>query len=114
MEEISKILPLIFKNQVRCSDPRVVEILAPLWPQVAGKPMARHSKPVAFEGDPDAGERLLDVGLRSFASMAEEIKAEINGYLGVSVVRKLQVRYVSTPISLRHRPGNKLGVQRWL
>ena len=49
MEEISKILPLIFRSQVRRSNPRVVEILAPLWSQVAGKPMARHSKPVAFE-----------------------------------------------------------------
>jgi predicted nucleic acid-binding Zn ribbon protein len=49
MEEISKILPLIFKGQVRRSNPRVVEILAPLWPQVAGKPMARHSRPAAFE-----------------------------------------------------------------
>lgn len=98
MEEISRILPMIFKKQVRCSEPRLVEILSPLWPQVVGKPMARHSKPVAFE----QGTLTLECDCPSWCvqlrSMAEEISAEINGYLGVPVVRKLQVRYVSIPI----------------
>ncbi len=114
MEEISKILPLILKNQVRCSEPKVVEILSPLWPLVAGKPMARHSKPVAFE----RGTLTLDCDCSSWCaqmrSMAEEIKSGINGYLGVSVVRKLQVRYVTTPISLAPQAKQpKPGVQRW-
>jgi predicted nucleic acid-binding Zn ribbon protein len=99
MEEISKILPLIFRDQVRRDNPRVIEILAPLWPQVAGKPMARHSKPVAF----DEGTLILESDCATWSAqlrlMAEEIKAEVNGYLGVSIIRKLQVRYVSNPIS---------------
>ncbi|MCL5006516.1 MAG: DUF721 domain-containing protein [Acidobacteria bacterium] len=97
MEEISKILPLIFKNQVRCNDPKVVEILAPLWPQVAGKPMARHSKPVAFEQGTLTLESDCSTWCAQLRTMAEEIKAGVNGYLGVSVVRRLQVRYVSPP-----------------
>ena len=100
MEEISKILPLIFRKQVRCSDPRVVEILGPLWPQVAGKPMARHSKPVAFEQGTLTLESDCSNWCTQLRSMAEEIKTGINGYFGVSVVRKLQVRYVAKPISL--------------
>ena len=98
MEEISKILPLIFRDQVRRNNPRVIEILAPLWPQVAGKPMARHSKPVSFA----EGTLVLESDCSTWSAqlrlMAEEIMAEINGYLGVSVIRKLQVRCVSTPI----------------
>ena len=98
MEEISKILPLIFKKQVQRSDPRLIQILAPLWPQIAGKPMARHSKPVAFEEGILTLESDCSTWSAQLRSMTEEIKAEINGYLGVSVVRKLQVRYVSEAI----------------
>ncbi len=99
MEEISKILPLIFRNQVRRDNPRVVEILAPLWPQVAGKPMARHSRPVAF----DEGTLTLESDCTAWSAemrrMSEDIRAQINRYLGVPTVRKLRVRYVSRPIS---------------
>jgi predicted nucleic acid-binding Zn ribbon protein len=98
MEEISKILPLIFRDQVRRDNPRVIEILAPLWTQVAGKPMARHSKPVAFEEGILTLESDCSTWSAQLRLMAEEIKAEINGYLGTSVIRKLRVRYVSTPI----------------
>lgn len=99
MEEISKILPLIFRDQVRRDDPRLIEILAPLWPQVAGKPMARHSKPVAFEEGTLTLESDCSTWSAQLRLMAEEIKAEINNYLGVSVICKLQVRYVAGPIS---------------
>ena len=98
MEEISKILPLIFKKQVRCSEPRLVEILSPLWPQVVGKPMARHSKPVAFEQGTLTLETDCPTWCDQLRSMAEEIRTGINGYLGVPAVRKLQVRRVSIPV----------------
>jgi predicted nucleic acid-binding Zn ribbon protein len=97
MEEISKILPLIFKKQVQRNNPRLIEILAPLWPQIAGKPMARHSKPVTFEEGILTLESDCSTWSTQLRLMAEEIKAEINGYLGVSVIRRLQVRYVSEP-----------------
>jgi predicted nucleic acid-binding Zn ribbon protein len=92
MEEISKILPLIFKAQVRRSNPRVVEILAPLWPLVAGKPMARHSRPADFED----GMLTLECDCRSWSTemrrMSDDILAQINRYLGVPAVRKLKIR----------------------
>lgn len=100
MEEISKILPLVFKKQVCCSDPKVVEILGPLWPLVAGKPMARHSRPVAFEQGTLTLESDCSNWCTQLRSMSEEIKTGINGYFGVSVVRKLKVRYVEKAISL--------------
>ena len=99
MEEISKILPLIFRSQVRRSNPRVVEILAPLWSQVAGKPMARHSKPVAFE----EGTLTLESDCTSWSTemrrMESEIRTQINQYLGVPMVRKLKVRDMAKPMS---------------
>lgn len=98
MEEISKILPHIFRSQVRRSNPRMVEILAPLWPQVAGKPMARHSRPVAFE----EGTLMLECDCTAWSAemsrMAEEIRVQVNQYLGTAAVRKLKVRYTSKPM----------------
>jgi len=98
MEEISKILPHIFKSQVRRSNPHMVEILAPLWPLVAGKPMARHSRPVAFE----EGTLILECDCTSWSAemrrMADDIRAQVNQYLGTSAVRKLKVRYTAKPL----------------
>lgn len=95
MEEISKILPLLFRGQVRRNNPRVVEILSPLWPLVAGKPMARHSRPVAF----DDGLLTLESDCMAWStemrSMSNDIMARINRYLGATAVRRLKVRYVS-------------------
>lgn len=72
-----------------------MEILAPLWPRVAGKHMAQHSRPVAF----GAGTLTLATSCSSWAAqlrlMAEEIRAEINSFLGCPVVKKLRVQYVS-------------------
>ena len=99
MEEISKILPLIFKGQVRRSSPRMVEILAPLWPQVAGKPMARHSRPVAFEDGLLTLESDCTAWSAEMRRMSDDILTRINRYLGVPAVRKLKVLYVSTTLS---------------
>ena len=109
MEEISKILPLIFKKQVQRSQPRLIEILAPLWPQIAGKPMARHSKPVAFEDGTLTLESDCSTWSAQLGLMAEEIKTEVNGYLGVSVLRKLQVRCVTKPVSPAPPAAKRLG-----
>ena len=98
MEEISKILPLIFKAQVRRSNPRVVEVLAPLWPLVTGKPMARHSCPVDFE----EGTLTLECDCLAWSAemrrISDDIVTQINRYLGVQAVRKLKVRCVPGPI----------------
>jgi predicted nucleic acid-binding Zn ribbon protein len=114
MEEISKILPLIFRSQVRRGSPRVVEILAPLWPHVAGKPMARHSRPVAF----DEGILTLECDCTAWSAemrrMADDIREQINQYLGVPMVRRLKVRYVSNPMPVVAALPEQLKVDRWL
>ena len=94
MEEIGKILPCIFKKHAQRADPQLVEILTPLWPRVAGKAIADHSKPLAF----GTGTLTLGTPCPSWAAqlrqMAEEIRAQINSYLGGPVVKKLRVKYV--------------------
>jgi hypothetical protein len=94
LDEIGKILPAAFKAQVRRADAALVEILAPLWPRVVGRGIAQQARPVAFA----AGTLTLATACPTWAAqlrqMAEEIRAQINGFLGSPVVKKLRVQHV--------------------
>ena len=94
MEEIGKILPAVFKTQVRRADPPLVELLTPLWPRVVGKAIARCSHPLGFS----EGVLTLAVSCPSWTTqlreLREEIRAKINTFLGGPIVKKLNVRHV--------------------
>ncbi len=91
MEEIGKILPAVLKKRIQQGGPGTLGLLAPFWPQVAGKPIAQHAQPVAFE----AGTLTLTTDCPNWAAqlreMKEEIRAEINSFLGAPVVKKLRI-----------------------
>lgn len=95
MEEIGKILPKVLETELSRLDPPVIEVLAPLWSRVAGKPLAKECRPVAFSGgtltlatkDADWAEPLRQ--------MAEEIRTHVNNFLGRPVVRHLKISCVS-------------------
>ena len=96
MEEVGKILPLVFRRHVQRTGPRVIETLAPFWPRVVGKAIAHSSRPVAFS----AGTLSLVCDCSSWSrqlrQMAEEIRAEINKFLGGPVVKQVRVRCVAS------------------
>jgi hypothetical protein len=93
MQDIGELLPAIFKSQFRRGGSFLVEILSPFWARVAGKPIAQHCCPVAFE----AGTLTLATNCPAWASelgrLAEEIRAKINTFLGEPIVKKLRIRY---------------------
>lgn len=95
MEEIGNILPNVFRRHVRREDPRVTEILASLWPRIAGKLVAEHSRPVAFA----SGTLTLAVNSGCWAKelqhLTEEIRARVNACMGGPVVKKLRVSCAS-------------------
>jgi hypothetical protein len=94
MDEVGKVLPSVFKKQVERLDPRLVEILAPLWSQVAGPGIARRSEPVAF----GAGTLTLAAAdpswVGALAGMAEDLRSKINAFLGRPVVKAVRIREV--------------------
>ena len=94
MEELGKILPAIWKRHVERGNPQLADILASLWPQVVGKPLARHCRPIGFEG----GRLTMGTAEADWAVqlrlMSEEIRAEINSFLGSPAVKKLFVKHV--------------------
>jgi len=97
VDEIGKILPSLFRKQIRRTEPHLLEILVPLWPRIAGKTMAQHSRPVLFA----SGELTLTTDCATWGKqlrhMTEDIRAEINGFLGQPIVKKLRIKTVTQP-----------------
>lgn len=93
MEEIGKILPAVFKRQVQRGDAALADVLAAFWPRVVGKAIAQNSRPMSFSD----GTLTLAASSPSWAAqlrhLAEDVRAEINSFLGRSVVKKLRVKH---------------------
>jgi predicted nucleic acid-binding Zn ribbon protein len=94
MEEIGKILPKVLRPQFSRLEPPVIEVLTPLWGQVAGEALAKQSRPTAFS----AGTLTLattdpewTVPLRQ---MADEIRTHVNRFLGKPVVRQIRIECI--------------------
>jgi len=97
VDEIGKILPSLFRKQIRRTEPHLLEILIPLWPRIAGKTMAQHSQPALFA----SGVLTLTTDCATWGTqlrhMTEEIRAEVNGFLGQPIVKKLRIKTVTQP-----------------
>lgn len=106
MDEIGKLLPVVFRKQIRRAEPRLLEILIPLWPRIAGKTMAQYSQPAAFE----SGVLTLTTDCATWGAqlrqLTEEIRAEINSFLGQPVVKKLRVKKVAQLDLFTPRPSS--------
>lgn len=91
MEEIAQILPRVLRRQPLRNREPVLEVLVPLWPRVAGKLIARFSQPVTYH------QGILTVAVSSspwateLREMKEEIRGQINHFLGAPLVKKLRV-----------------------
>jgi hypothetical protein len=111
VEEIGKILPAILRSQIERLNPPVVEILAPLWSRVAGRTMARNCRPVAFR----TGTLTLACECTSWTAqlqeMAEEIRAEINSFLGGPVVKNIHVQWVAQLDAASQNPQDVLAAR---
>jgi len=97
VDEIGKILPSVFRKQIRRAEPHLLEILLPLWPRIVGKTMAQHSQPAFFA----SGVLTLSTDSATWSTqlkhLTEEIRAEINGFLGQPIVKKLRIKTVTQP-----------------
>ncbi len=111
VEQVGKILPVVFRKRGRLGEPTLVDVLAPLWARAVGKPIAQESRPVAFE----AGTLTLVSGCPSWTGqlrlMAEEIRAGINSFLGTPVVKRLRVQlHPDLPMQTHASPSSKQAI----
>jgi hypothetical protein len=97
VDEIGKILPVLFKKQIRRAEPHLLEILVPLWPRIVGMAIAQHSRPAQF----DLGVLTLHADCPTWGTqlrhMTDEIRAEVNRFLGQAIVKKLRIKTVTQP-----------------
>jgi hypothetical protein len=95
VDEIGKLLPTLFRKQIGRAEPHLLEILVPLWPRITGKIMAQHSQPALFA----SGVLTLHTDSATWGTqlrqMTEEIRTEINAFLGKAVVKKLRIKTVT-------------------
>ena len=111
MEEIGNSLPAVFKRQLRKPGLQLAQILAPLWARAAGRAIAEHSRPAAFADGTltlkaDSQTWAVQLGL-----MQAQIVSKINEFLGVAVVKELQVS-VATDLTAEVAPGGSLGARK--
>jgi hypothetical protein len=94
VDEIGKLLPSLFRKQIGRAEPHLLEILIPLWPRIAGNIIAQHSQPALFA----SGVLTLHTDSATWGTqlrhLTEEIRTEINGFLGRPVVKKLRIQTV--------------------
>ncbi|HLY59403.1 MAG TPA: DUF721 domain-containing protein [Terriglobia bacterium] len=109
MEAVGKLLPAIFKRQMRRDDTRLVELLATFWQTAAGRGIAENSTPVHFA----AGTLTLETTCPTWAIqlriMTEEIRAGINKFVGAPFVKKIRVQLAPKlgqrePETIQERP----------
>lgn len=97
MDEIGKMLPVLFKKQIRRAEPHLLEILVPLWPRIVGRTMAEHSRPAHF----DLGTLTLHADCPTWGTqlrhLTDEIRTEVNRFLGQAIVKKLRIKTVTQP-----------------
>ena len=95
MDEIANILPSLFRKQIRRDEPHLVEILAPLWPRIAGRTIAHHSQISLFSGGVLTLSTEPGTWTTQLRFMSGEILKQINDFLGQPVVKKLRITTVT-------------------
>jgi predicted nucleic acid-binding Zn ribbon protein len=113
MEEIGNFLPRIFKRQVHRGDPRLAEVLAPLWPRVAGHAVAEHSRPVRFGGGTLVLETDGDCWATQLQALSKEIQTQVNRFLGEPVIRQVRVRTAPTASEVRGKNSRERKRDLW-
>ncbi|MGH9357518.1 MAG: DciA family protein [Terriglobia bacterium] len=92
MDELGKIWPHIFKDRGFVARAPVLLILTPLWPRVVGKTIARETRPVAFCDGTLTVAASSECWVIQLRNMSEQVRCQINGFLGGPVVKKLRLR----------------------
>jgi len=106
VDEVGKVLPSLFKQQIQREQPRLLEILIPLWPRISGKTIAQHSRPALFTSGVLTLATDCETWTTQLRHMSKEIRAGINGFLGQAVVKKLRIRTVYRPMVFSALPSS--------
>lgn len=92
MEELGNILPAVFRKPVSAGRAPVLSVIAPLWPRMVGKIIARQAQPVAFCEGVLTLVAFSECWTLQLRQMSDEVTGRINAFLGAPLVQRLRVR----------------------
>src|SRR5690348_9554711 len=92
LEGIAKLLPLSVRQQLRNSEDSLFELLSALWASIVGRGIAKQAKPVALAGGTLTIATSCPTWAIQFRQLGEEIRGNINRFLGAELVKRLKVR----------------------
>jgi len=95
MDEVTKVLPSVFKRQMLRVDPPLVKVLTPLWSRVVGSAIAQQSRPEAFVAGTLTLVTADPTWAKALTSMREELRGKVNAYFGCPLVRAVHIRKVT-------------------
>jgi len=101
VEDVGKILPVLFRTQILRDSAPALQLIAPLWSRIAGKEIAGQSQPTAFEDGTLTLTAECPTWALQLGRMTDELCAQINCFLGYPVVKKVRVR-CSSPLPRVH------------
>ena len=92
MEGIAKLLPPAVRQQLLRSDSSLLELLNPLWASMVGRGIAKQCRPADFSSGTLTIVTSCPTWAVQFRQLAEEIRQNINKFLGAELVKKIRVR----------------------
>jgi hypothetical protein len=92
LEGIAKLLPPAVRQQLFRSDPALLEMLQSLWGSMVGHGIAQQCRPIDFSAGALTIVTSCPTWAVQFRQLNDEIRKNINQFLGGEHVRRLRVR----------------------
>jgi hypothetical protein len=92
LEGIAKLLPPAVRQQLLRSDSSLLELLNPLWASMVGRGIAKQCRPADFSSGTLTIVTSCPTWAVQFRQLGEEIRQNINKFLGAELVKRIRVR----------------------
>jgi hypothetical protein len=92
LEGIAKLLPPAVRQQLFRSDPALLELLKSLWGSMVGQGIAKQCRPIDFAAGALTIVTSCPTWAVQFRKLNEEIRKNINQFLGGEHIKRLRVR----------------------
>ncbi|MBI4167223.1 MAG: DUF721 domain-containing protein [Acidobacteria bacterium] len=106
MEGIAKLLPPAVRQHLFRSDSSLLELLNSLWASMVGRGIAKQCRPVEFSSGTLTIVTSCPNWAVQFRQLGEEIRQNINKFLGAEFVKKIRVRLDPT-FDAKAQPAEK-------
>jgi hypothetical protein len=112
LEGITKLLPPAVRQQLFRSDPAMLELLKSLWGSMVGHGIAKQCRPIEFASGTLTIVTSCPTWAVQFRQLNDEIRGNINKFLGGEHVKRLRVR-VDPAFQAPALPEAEAALRKW-